>query len=162
MARTIARLDAGAQELGRPALAVCALDTELLGHWWYEGTAWLAAVLEEAERQGLALAPLDEALARHEPVPAPAGVLPTTTWGTPRDLSTWDGPQVADLAWQARDAELRALAGDRRPGPQALRELLLLQSSDWAFQVTRDLAGPYPRERAAGHLAALDAALASG
>ena len=22
-------------------LAVCALDTELLGHWWYEGVAWL-------------------------------------------------------------------------------------------------------------------------
>jgi 1,4-alpha-glucan branching enzyme len=176
VARAIARLDAGAAALGRPALAVCALDTELLGHWWYEGIAWLAAVLEEAERQGLALAPLDAALARHEAVllsdalggrvaatgPASADDLPTTTWGTPRDLSTWDGPQVADLAWQARDAELRAFtaAGTRRPSPRALRELLALQSSDWAFQVTRDLAGPYPRERAVGHLAALDAALA--
>ena len=39
VARTIARLDAGAAALGRPALAVCALDTELLGHWWYEGIA---------------------------------------------------------------------------------------------------------------------------
>ena len=162
VARTIARLDAGARELGRPALAVCALDTELLGHWWYEGIAWLAAVLEEAERQGLALAPLDEALTRHEPVAAPAGGLPTTTWGTPRDLSTWDGPQVADLAWAARAAELRTLLGKHRPSPVAVRELLLLQSSDWAFQVTRDLAGSYPRERAAGHLAALDAALTAG
>lgn len=180
VARTIARLDAGAAVLGGPALAVCALDTELLGHWWYEGIAWLGAVFEEAERQGLALAPLDDALRRHEPVPlhdalavaqpAPhaaadvrGGRLPTTTWGTPRDLSTWDGPQVADLAWQARAAELRALVGrDGHPAAgAALRELLLLQSSDWAFQVTRDLAGPYPRERAAGHRAALDSALAS-
>lgn len=177
VARTIARLDAGALALGRPALAVCALDTELLGHWWYEGVAWLEAVLEEAERQGLALAPLDEALARHEPVPlrealraaAPApravadvrgGRLPSTTWGTPRDLATWSGPDVADLAWQARDAELRALVAPRRPSPATERELLLLQSSDWAFQAARDLAGPYPRERAAGHRAALDAALA--
>jgi len=177
--RTIARLDAGSHALGRPALAVCALDTELLGHWWYEGIAWLGAVIEEAERQGLALAPLDEALARHEPVPlatalrdaAPApravadvraGRLPTTTWGTPRDLSTWDGPQAAELAWQARAAELRALAGGHAPDPSAERELLLLQSSDWAFQVTRELAGSYPRERAAGHRAALDAALAAG
>ncbi len=159
VARAIARLEAGAARLGRPALAVCALDTELLGHWWYEGIAWLEAVLEESARQGLALAPLDEALARHEPAPAPPGGLRATTWGTPRDLSTWDGPQVAELAWQARDAELRALAGARRPGPDALRELTLLQSSDWAFQVTRDLAGDYPRDRAAGHLAALDAAL---
>ena len=31
-------------------LLCCALDTELLGHWWYEGPAWLAAVLEEAPR----------------------------------------------------------------------------------------------------------------
>jgi 1,4-alpha-glucan branching enzyme len=178
VARTIARLDAGAAALGRPALAVCALDTELLGHWWYEGIAWLGAVIEEAERQGLTLASLDEALTRHEPVPlaealahaqpAPhaaadvrAGRLPTTTWGTPRDLSTWDGPQVADLAWQARDAELRSLIADpgRRSSPEAERELLLLQASDWAFQVACDLAGPYPRDRAAGHRAALEAAL---
>jgi 1,4-alpha-glucan branching enzyme len=162
VARTIDRLDAGAAALGRPALVVCALDTELLGHWWYEGIAWLAAVLEEAERQGLALAPLDEALARHEPVAAPAGGLPPTTWGTPRDLSTWTGPPVADLAWRARDAELRALLARERPSPRALRELLLLQSSDWAFQVTRELAGSYPRERFEGHLAELDAALAGG
>ncbi|MGN6189423.1 MAG: 1,4-alpha-glucan branching protein domain-containing protein [Conexibacter sp.] len=179
--RTIARLDEGAAALGRPALAVCALDTELLGHWWYEGIAWLGAVIEEAERQGLALTPLDEALQRHAPVPlsealaqarpAPhaaadvhAGRLPATTWGTPRDLSTWAGPRVAELAWQARDAELRALAGHHgsRLDAAAERELLLLQSSDWAFQVTRELAGSYPRERANGHRAALDVALAAG
>jgi 1,4-alpha-glucan branching enzyme len=162
VARTIARLDAGAAALGRPALAVCALDTELLGHWWYEGIAWLGAVIEEAERQGLALAPLDEALTRHGPVQLADvhdGELPTTTWGTPRDLSTWDGPQAAELAWQAREAELRALLGRGRPPAEAERELLLLQSSDWAFQVTRELAGNYPRERAAGHRAALEAAL---
>ena len=35
-------------------LLCCALDTELLGHWWYEGPVWLAAVLDEAPRQGLA------------------------------------------------------------------------------------------------------------
>jgi len=180
VARAIARLEAGAAALGRPALAVCALDTELLGHWWYEGIAWFDAVLEEAARQGLALVPLDEALARCEPAPqavalagpaeaaaatratAPPAELPTTTWGTPRDLSTWSGPQVAELAWQARDAELRALASGCPPSARARRELLLLQSSDWAFQVTRELAGCYPRERAAGHVAALEAALASG
>ena len=173
VARVRARLREGAAALGRPALVVCALDTELLGHWWYEGLAWLEAVLDEADRQGLALAPLDAALARHAPVPladalaaapgAPAA-LPTTTWGTPRDLSTWDGPAVADLAWRARAAELRALAGGgpdgRPPGPRACRELLALHASDWAFLETRRLAGPYPRERADGHAAALAAALA--
>jgi 1,4-alpha-glucan branching enzyme len=157
--RAIERLEAGAAALGHPALAVCALDTELLGHWWYEGIAWLEAVLDEAPRQGLALAPLDDALTRCEPAPPPPAGLPTTTWGTPRDLSTWDGPQVAALAWQARAAELRAFTGRCRPSPEAARELLLLQSSDWAFQATRDLAGDYPRDRAAAHVAAFDSAL---
>ena len=44
--------------------------------------------------------------------------------------------------------------------PRAVRELLALQSSDWAFLVSRDLAAPYGRERAAAHRAAFDAALA--
>jgi 1,4-alpha-glucan branching enzyme len=43
---------------------------------------------------------------------------------------------------------------------RAVRELLALQSSDWAFLVTRDTAGRYPRERFEGHLAQLRAALA--
>jgi 1,4-alpha-glucan branching enzyme len=146
------------ERLAGGGLCVCALDTELLGHWWYEGPAWLAAVLDEARRQGLELVHLDDALAGA--APAPPRELPTTTWGTPRDLSTWDGPAVADLAWQARDAELRVVAAGARAGLRAVRELLALQSSDWAFLAARGLAGPYPRERAAGHAAALRAALA--
>jgi 1,4-alpha-glucan branching enzyme len=143
-------------------LSVCALDTELLGHHWYEGLDWLAAVLDEAPRAGLELVALDDALAG-EPVAAAPEALPPTTWGTPRTLWTWEGPQVADLAFAARDAELRTVAASLRAGcdDRAVRELLALQSSDWAFLVTRDISGPYPRERAAGHLAALDAALAA-
>jgi len=41
-----------------------------------------------------------------------------------------------------------------------VRELLALQSSDWAFLVSTDLATDYGRERAAHHRAALDTALA--
>ncbi len=139
-------------------LAVCAVDTELLGHWWYEGPRWLAAVLAEAGAQGLRLARLDDALARHEPVPAPAD-LPTTSWGTPRDLATWSAPPVAGMAWSARDAELRALAAGGEIDDRAVRELLALQSSDWAFLVSTGLAAPYGHERAAAHRAGFDAAL---
>jgi 1,4-alpha-glucan branching enzyme len=149
------------ERLAGGGLCVCALDTELLGHWWHEGPWWLDAVLEEAASQGLALAPLDDALERHEPVAAPPG-LPVTTWGSPRDLATWSGPAVAELAWRARNAELRTLAAGAAAGPRALRELLALQASDWAFMVSRDLAGPYPRERADGHAGALEEALRLG
>jgi 1,4-alpha-glucan branching enzyme len=69
---------------------------------------------------------------------------------------------VADLAWEARTAELRLLNQPGPPGQRALRELLALQSSDWAFLVTRQLAGEYPRERAQGHAEALARALDDG
>ncbi|HEV2787280.1 MAG TPA: 1,4-alpha-glucan branching protein domain-containing protein [Solirubrobacteraceae bacterium] len=143
-------------------LSVFAVDTELLGDWWHEGPLWLAAVIEEAARQGLALARLDDALERHPPVAAPAD-LSVTTWGVQRDLSTWSAPPCGDMAWSARDAELRAVTAARagRAGARAVRELLALQSSDWAFLVSRDLAEPYGRERAAQHRAAFDAALAA-
>jgi len=146
-------------------LCVAGVDTELLGHWFHEGPAWLRAVLEEAAAAGLEVVPLDRALAEPSPGAAPADpldpeVLGTTTWGTPRDLSTWDAPPVADLAWQARAAELELLRHGPHPPPRAVRELLALQSSDWAFLVSRDLSGPYPAERAAGHLEAMRAAVA--
>ena len=38
---------------------------------------------------------------------------------------------------------------------RALRELLALQSSDWAFLADRELAGDYPEQRAQLHADAL-------
>jgi 1,4-alpha-glucan branching enzyme len=131
-------------------VCVCALDTELLGHWWYEGVAWLGAVLDEATRQGLRLTALDDALGRLEPAPAPDD-LGVSSWGTGGDLRTWSAPDAADLAWLGRSAELWALARGERPGDRALRELLALQSSDWAFLASSGTAGEYPRERARAH-----------
>jgi 1,4-alpha-glucan branching enzyme len=141
------------------ALVVCALDTELLGHWWYEGPQWLRAVIAECERQELELVGLDDALEQVEPADAPE--LPTTTWGSPRDLSTWDGPGVEEFAWRARRAELDLLRAGRDATPRAVRELLALQSSDWAFLVHRDLAAAYGHDRAEGHRARLSEELAS-
>jgi 1,4-alpha-glucan branching enzyme len=139
-------------------VCVCALDTELLGHWWYEGVDWLAAVLEQSRRQGLALTTLDDALERHSPQ-SPPGERGVTSWGAGGDLRTWSAPGVADLAWQARSAELNVLSATPGPSLRALRELLALQSSDWAFLATHELAGEYPRQRAAAHAAELDRAL---
>ncbi|HTN25365.1 MAG TPA: 1,4-alpha-glucan branching protein domain-containing protein, partial [Solirubrobacteraceae bacterium] len=141
VARVAARVAGG-------GLCVVAVDTELLGDWWHEGPLWLTPVVHEARAQGLAIARLDDALTRHEPALAPAD-LAVTTWGTPRDLATWSAPPVCDMAWGARDAELRAIAAGAAIDARAVRELLALQSSDWAFLVSQDLAEPYGRERAA-------------
>ena len=55
-----------------------------------------------------------------------------------------------------RRAARRSPRGADVPRARALRELLALQASDWAFLVTRALAGPYALERIEGHRAALD------
>ncbi len=146
----VARVPAGS--------SVVAIDTELLGHWWAEGVDWLAAVIAECDRDGVDLRPLDADYG-HDAVPA--GELPITSWGRPRTLDTWSGPRAAGLAWRQRAAELR-VAAHPEPGPRALRELLALQSSDWAFLIAEDTSGPYPRERADLHERCLSDALRGG
>ena len=175
VARTSERLCRDGQGLPGGGLAVCALDTELLGHWWYEGVAWLAAVVEECDRQGLELVRLDDALELIEPAPfadhkgrgdiwgaGDRGAGDVSSWGEDGDLSTWSGPQVAEPAFATRAAELKVVAAGASAGAAAVRELLALQASDWAFMVSRGLAVPYARERFEGHREALEQALAEG
>ena len=153
-----------ADRLEHGGLLCCALDTELLGHWWYEGQAWLKAVVEEAEAQGVRLVTVSDGIELVEPVERE---LAASSWGRGKDFSTWDAPPVAELAFAARSAELRtvaAVAGHGAPHSaleRAARELFALQASDWSFMVTRDLASDYPSERMRLHGAALDAALAA-
>lgn len=173
VARTLARLRESGRGLPGGGLVVCALDTELLGHWWYEGVAWLEAVVQECERQGLELVRLDDALERLEPASASewrgeptsseaAGFLAdeASSWGAHGDLSTWSGPAVAETAFALRRAELETIAASPARRRGALRELLALQSSDWAFMLTRGIAAPYARERLEAHRSGLAAALA--
>jgi 1,4-alpha-glucan branching enzyme len=152
-----ARLDAYRAERGRPGLVVFALDTELLGHWWWEGPVWLAEVLRSAPRSGVELLTLSEALERH---PAERRRLRRASWGEGKDLGTWDSPEVADLSWAARRLELRLLRAlgtglDRRSASRAARELLALQASDWAFLDRRRQAGDYPFQRSTAHAEAM-------
>jgi 1,4-alpha-glucan branching enzyme len=152
-----ARLELHAAERGRPGLCVFAIDTELLGHWWWEGPAWLAEVLRAAPEAGVVLVTLAEGRERH---PARQRALRRSSWGEGKDLRTWDSPEVADLAWAQRRLELRllrALAAGLRgaAAERASRELLALQASDWAFLDGRRQAGGYPYERSIDHARAL-------
>jgi len=153
-----ARLAAASSERGAPGLVVFAIDTELLGHWWWEGPEWLAEVQRLAPERGVQLVSLSEARRRH---PAENRELHASTWGEGKDLRTWDSPAVADLAWAARRLELRLVAelGRRRVGVEATtraaRELLALQASDWAFLDKRRQAGDYPFQRATAHARAM-------
>jgi 1,4-alpha-glucan branching enzyme len=146
---------------GRPGVVVAAYDTELFGHWWLEGPAFLDRVLRLLPDAGVSLTTLAaavETLGVAGPVELPPG-----SWGAGKDYRVWDGEPVRDLRdegfWVQRrlldvvDRERRASRlGSRRPDlDQLARQALLTLSSDWAFMVTRQQAAGYARERAAGH-----------
>ena len=151
------RLERFSRERGEPGLLTFAIDTELLGHWWWEGPTWLEEVQRAAPEHGIELVTATEAMRRH---PARDRPLRRASWGEGKDLRTWDSPEVADLAWAARRLELRLLralgAGlEREAALRAARELLALQSSDWAFLDRRKQAGDYAYQRACDHGRAL-------
>jgi 1,4-alpha-glucan branching enzyme len=153
LAAVAGRLRESSRVNGRRGLLTFAIDTELIGHWWSEGPVWLREVLAGAEEAGVRLLTAPQALAEHEPVERP---LAASTWGEDKDFRTWDSPPVADLAWGARRLELRLLRALSRGlrGPAALRaarELLAVQSSDWAFLDKRGQAGDYAFQRATFH-----------
>jgi 1,4-alpha-glucan branching enzyme len=170
VARVVARAEEYRVARGRPALIVCALDTELLGHWWYEGIEWLRGVVEEAGTAGLELETLPRALERHADG---AATLAESSWGEGKDLRTWDSAALANLVWPAREAELRLVGllskcsfSNGSPhlvaaATRAARELLALQSSDWAFMARRRLAADYPDRRVRNHARAFEEALAA-
>ncbi|MBV9844419.1 MAG: glycoside hydrolase family 57 protein [Kutzneria sp.] len=151
----VRRLRSLCERHGRPGLVVAAYDTELFGHWWHEGPAWLDAVLTSLAAAGVTVTSLRGALAAGhvgEPVE-----LPASSWGSGKDWRVWDGEQVADLVSSNAEVQ-RALLSTLTRGEvrdpvadQLVREALLALSSDWAFMVSKDSAADYARGRAATH-----------
>jgi 1,4-alpha-glucan branching enzyme len=136
-------------------------DTELFGHWWFEGVDWLKAVLRGlAARPAVELSTASQIIEVHPPHEVLS--LPESSWGAGgghftwlNDDTEWMWPlihtaeqQMENLAERFRDAD-----GLRRDVlNQAARELLLLQSSDWPFLVTTLQAKEYAVERFQDHL----------
>lgn len=128
-------------------------DAELFGHWWYEGPTFLAEVLRLLARpSSLARATsLGAVLDAQEPLAL--SVPAASTWGEGGFARTWIGPVgdaapslgSASMLRHVHRAEVRLLEADaivrdtlasekrRRARIQAIRELALLESSDWAF-----------------------------
>jgi 1,4-alpha-glucan branching enzyme len=146
-----------AERHDRHGLVVAAYDTELFGHWWQEGPAWLAGVLRALPEAGVRVSTLRGAL--DEGHLGPAVELPASSWGSGKDWRVWDGEQVSDLVaanWELQ-RELLSIV-DSHTGTardpvldQLGREALLTLSSDWAFMVTKDSAADYARRRAKVH-----------
>ncbi|UQX89918.1 DUF1957 domain-containing protein [Jatrophihabitans telluris] len=146
------------QQDGHEPLVVAAFDTELFGHWWYEGPEFLSAVLRLLPESGVELRTL--AGARDAGLVSRRVHLAPSSWGAGQDWRVWDNDAVADLletssSVQNRLFELLDRRGERPSRDPVLdqlaRQALLLSSSDWAFMITRDAAAGYARERAERH-----------
>ncbi|HMK09335.1 MAG TPA: 1,4-alpha-glucan branching protein domain-containing protein, partial [Anaerolineales bacterium] len=136
-------------------------DTELFGHWWFEGIAWIEAVLRRLSASpNVELTSASGYLEAHPPETVLN--LPEGSWGAGGAHFVWDN---ADTHWMwpiIHEAENRMLrvttgtptaqGGGSAVLAQAARELLLLQSSDWPFLVTTGQAKEYAVQRFRDHV----------
>ncbi len=155
-------------ERAKPAdrVITAPFDTELFGHWWFEGIEFLdhvyraftpdGEVTPDTAGRAVAAAPA----ARRSNVRLGAG-----SWGANGDFSMWLNPgtewtwkrlwPLEERFWNAAPAALD------RPEQipvleQAARELLLAQSSDWQFIISAGAAGDYATQRFNEHCDALE------
>jgi 1,4-alpha-glucan branching enzyme len=140
-------------------LVVAPFDTELFGHWWFEGVDFIDAIYREL-RHRPAIRPVT-AGAHLAGAPAPAAVqLAEGSWGVNGDHSMWMNPQtrwtwerlwpLEDAFWNAAPAALASPAA-RPVLAQAARELLLAQASDWQFIISTGAVPDYAERRFRGH-----------
>jgi 1,4-alpha-glucan branching enzyme len=148
--------------LHKKPIIVSPYDTELFGHWWYEGPQWLDFLIRKIcfDQKTIRLITPSEYLADN---PRNQIVTPSlSSWGWKGYNEMWlQGPndwiyrhlhtaseRMTELAkgFRATDGLLR------RALDQALRELLLAQSSDWAFIMGTGTHVNYAVRRTKDHL----------
>ena len=160
LGRTLAQ--SGAPDTAPIACAM--FDTELFGHWWFEGPRFLAAVIDEASANAATQPVLPSAYLREHPADHVIS-LAEGSWGDGGGHQVWLNPEtrwtwehvyksearfehlVRDAVTRPRDPLLDRLVG------QAGRELLLLQASDWQFLITTVAARDYAEQRVSEHAA---------
>lgn len=146
---------------GKYGIVASNYDTELFGHWWFEGVTWIREVLRElAASDQVDLETASGYVARERELEAM--LVPESSWGTGGTHWTWDNE---DTHWMwapihAAERRMEQLV-ERHPHAdgfaetvlnQAAREVLLLESSDWPFLVTTGQAKKYAVERFLGHV----------
>ena len=164
-----AHLHAGLRQVLDPrpgALVVAAYDTELFGHWWFEGPQWLESLLRRlGDDPTVRTTTLASRLERRPPTRRLH--LPESSWGYGKGHGPWVTPETRLLWRELRRGERRfaaALAGHggtTAVRDQAARELALAQASDWPYLINRGDCAGYARDRFHLHLDRLHALCAA-
>ena len=150
-------------ELGFDPIVVAPFDAELFGHWWFEGPSFLEQFIRQvANERDFRLTTPSEFLATH---PTQQIVQPSaSTWGENGHLAVWLDSSNAwiyphlHIATRRMSEAARSHAENCSPLADRLlkqlaRELLLAQSSDWAFLIKTGTAREYATNRTIDHLA---------
>ncbi len=137
------QVDYLAKVMGKPPIIVAPYDAELYGHWWFEGVDWLNYVIRKTacDQQSVKLLTPWEYLNTH---PKNQVSQPTeSSWGNKGYAEVWCNGTNDWIYRHLNEAAFRMAEYARAyPSPddnlrralnQMARELLLAQSSDWAF-----------------------------
>ncbi len=151
--------------IGQPAFLLAPYDAELFGHWWYEGPAWIDAVLDGTEAEP-SLEALDAGAAAARLPRASEGALHVSSWGAGGYAGFWLDPEndwiyrhLLRASERMHTLARRGEGSDPLRGRalrQAGRELLLAQGSDWAFIMKTGTLVPYAIRRTERHLETFD------
>ena len=142
-------------------LVTAPFDTELFGHWWFEGPRWLEKVLDRlAQSENITPTSCGEYLSKY---PAKNAInLPEGSWGEGgfhyiwlNDWTKWTWRHLYQAEDQMVEAAKKVHGGvsDKaaRVSRQMGRELLLLESSDWQFLISTWSARDYAEARVVKH-----------
>lgn len=148
--------------LGRKPMIVSPYDAELFGHWWFEGPQFLNYLFRKIhfDQSEIRLAtPLDYL---EEYPDNQHQQISTSSWGAEGYYRVWINGENEWMYMHQHIAEDRMIemAEDhpqaegllRRALNQAARELLLAESSDWAFIITTATSVQYAKKRFRDHI----------
>lgn len=149
------------EKTGKKGILVAPFDTELFGHWWFEGPRWIGKVLRKMNKsEDVKIITISAHLSENRPQKVIS--LPEGSWGQGGFHYIWLN-EWTEWTWKhiyAAEDKLVELADKyhdtsdaiiKRILNQMARELLLLESSDWQFLISTWSARDYAESRLAVH-----------
>lgn len=149
--------------IGRKPIVIAPYDAELFGHWWFEGPQWIEFLLRKIAYDQDTIRTITPSEYLQENPTLQVSQPCQSTWGYKGYNEVWlngandwiyrhlhkSAERMIELARQHPHAE----GITRRALQQAARELLLAQSSDWAFIMKTGTMTSYAVKRTHDHIA---------
>lgn len=148
--------------LGRPPLVTSMYDAELFGHWWFEGPEFINFLFRKMHYDQNTIKPVTP-VEYLDKFPVNQVITPAaSSWGDKGYYEVWLNEtndyiyrhlhKAADRMTELAEKFPHARGILERALNQAARELLLAQSSDWAFIMTTGTMLEYAEKRTRDHL----------